>query len=262
MSMNTSSDLSPDLSQDLWYDSPQGTFVLAREKALLQKMLSPWPRRGHSLLEVHCGSGRFLELFWESGFDVTGVEPSLPLLEAARRRMGARAELQAHTAAHLPYDDDTFDFVALGPLPDTARSVHEILCEAVRVAAKGVLLRFWNPCSLAGIWKALPCTDMHRRNGHAPWMGWRDYCAVLRALSPHCTLSTRSTLCGPPPTWRAARACAYFNSLMPPLPLGAVGMLRMEHAARRPLTGIPLRLGPLCLKGSRTATALENSGGE
>lgn len=72
------------LQYDHWYDSPRGAFALTQETRLLQKMLSAWPRRGHSLLEVGCGTGRFLEFFWENGFDATGCDRNPAMLEVWR----------------------------------------------------------------------------------------------------------------------------------------------------------------------------------
>ena len=281
---------SPSLS--LWYATPQGAYVFERESILLHNMLSPWPRRGHSLLEMGCGDGLFLERFWQAGFDVTAVDRPSPLLDTARQRLNGKADIQAAAPDALPFTDNAFDYVAItsplavspsGPhtektdIPPPMLQVRDILREALRVAAKGLLLRCWNPCSLAGLWRRAPsCADAPSRPAGAEkgaasapgkdsapaapqslWMGWRDYRALLRSLAPGCTISTGSTLFGPPPTWHGGRASALLNEWESPLPLGAVIYLRVNHQPASPLTSLPLRISSLRMKSPRPATAME-----
>ena len=78
---------------DGWAESRQGQFVLQHEKRLFQRLLSPWPRRRQTLLEPGCGTGIFLEFFWEAGFDVSGIDSSSAMLARARKRLGSKAEL-------------------------------------------------------------------------------------------------------------------------------------------------------------------------
>lgn len=243
------------LAREYWYDTPQGAFVFAREQALMRNMLSPWPRRGHNLLEVGCGGGRFLEMLWEAGFDVTGLDSTEALLDAARRRMGARAELQLGVPDLLPWDDNVFDYVVLAPLPDRGASLHDMLREAVRVAARGILLRFWNPCSLPGLCRLPSRSPLREITEDRLWRSWRVYRRLLRALSPGCLISVRSILYPPFCAWREGAALSRLNNLITPLPAGGITVLRMEYAAARPLIPLPLRLGKLCLKGTCPATA-------
>lgn len=284
------------LSLSPWYDTPQGAYALEREKILLQNVLSPWPRRGHSLLEMGCGDGLFLEFFWQAGFDMTAIDRASPLLDTARQRLHGRADIQAGALDALPFADNTFDYVSItSPLPvpapprthDPAEQksyaaeslvlAQNILREAVRVSAKGLVLRCWNPFSMAGLWRyAWLCpgaaphgwsppeaqeTQSEPRNmisegKRALWLGWRDYRGMLRALSPGCSISTRSTLCGPPPTWHPGKLLRYLNEWESPLPLGAVVYLRVNHQTQCPFTSLPLRLS-LHLKSTPPAAAME-----
>lgn len=244
--------------REAWYETPKGAFAFAQEQRLLLKMISTWPRRGHRLLEVGCGAGRYLELFWEAGFDVTGLERDLDLLEKARRRLADRVDLQIGVADALPYDDNTFDYVALAPPGNSDPPPHEVLREAVRVAACGVLLWFWNPFSLSGLCRCLPWCDPIP-TPHTPGFSWRDYCALFRSLSPGCQLFTRSTLAGPPSTWRDQPLPVRLNGVLLPLPMGGVAAIRMEHLTARPLTGLPLRLDKLHVNSARAAAVMETS---
>ncbi|WP_208870444.1 class I SAM-dependent methyltransferase [Streptomyces griseochromogenes] len=66
---------------------------------------------GRRILDVGCGAGPVLEALRDRGAIVTGVEPSIKMLELARQRLGEDAAL--HQAglggAPLPFPDGAFD---------------------------------------------------------------------------------------------------------------------------------------------------------
>ncbi|SDD85830.1 class I SAM-dependent methyltransferase [Glycomyces harbinensis] len=65
---------------------------------------------GRRILDVGCGAGPLFESLRERGAIVTGVDPSIKMLELARRRLGEDAALQqADLNDPLPFPDDTFD---------------------------------------------------------------------------------------------------------------------------------------------------------
>ncbi len=133
---------------EAWYASAKGGYALACEQRLIASLISAWPRRGHSLLEVGCGAGHFLELFHSAGFDVTGLDSSLLMLDAAKARMGLRATLRFGQAEHMPFDDGEFDFAALVTSLECMKNPDAALREAFRVASKGVIIVFLNSWSL------------------------------------------------------------------------------------------------------------------
>lgn len=246
-------------AQSDWYESALGAFVLPRERHLVQKMLAPWPRRGRSLLEIGCGAGHFLDLFWEAGFDVTGYDSDPDQLAAARARLGGRVETRLGPPNALPFEDDAFDFVAVGPLCLRTRTAHDepapidVLHEAVRVAAGGVLLRCWNPYSLAGMGKTLRGLLPGGRMG----LSWARARMLLRECAPPCALSTRSVLHGPVRLWREGML-ARVNDAIVRLPAGALLALRATFAPATPLTGLPLGIRPLRMEAPRPAAVMEH----
>ncbi|HJQ45477.1 MAG TPA: class I SAM-dependent methyltransferase [Amycolatopsis sp.] len=68
---------------------------------------------GRDVLDVGCGDGFHLPRFAESAKSVLGVEPHLPLLERARRRVAelANVSLRAGSAQRIPAEDGTIDVV-------------------------------------------------------------------------------------------------------------------------------------------------------
>ncbi|MEG1610950.1 MAG: class I SAM-dependent methyltransferase, partial [Bilophila sp.] len=127
-----------------WYLSPAGAFALVQENRMFQSLVSPWPRRGHTLLDVGCGTGVFLDMFWQHGFDVTGFDNNVEALDAARVRLGNKADFQLGQADHLPFDDKTFDYAALLSVLEYFKNPQEVLAEAIRVSERGVIVGFLN----------------------------------------------------------------------------------------------------------------------
>jgi SAM-dependent methyltransferase len=71
-------------------------------------------------LDVGCGYGRMCDALAELGYDVTGVEPSERVLNAAAAR---RPQYQWHVGSmpDLPFEDTSFDLVCLF---NVARALH------------------------------------------------------------------------------------------------------------------------------------------
>ncbi|MEU6791042.1 class I SAM-dependent methyltransferase [Nonomuraea wenchangensis] len=67
---------------------------------------------GRRVLDAGCGAGPLFAALRERGAVVTGVDASAGMLELARRRLGADADLRVvDLAGPLPFPDDTFDDV-------------------------------------------------------------------------------------------------------------------------------------------------------
>jgi SAM-dependent methyltransferase len=229
------------LSVAQWRASPQGSFVLAQQKQVLQHIMSRWPRRGCSILDVACGTGLFSEFLWESGFDVSCLAQNQAMLENAQARLGPKASYQVGVAGHLPFDDCAFDYVALLGALEELDDPCTVLDEALRVAARGVILGFFNACSLARLAQALPC-GASKRMPHTRWLGLAALWRLLRRLPDIRRVRFGSVLLGPPSSWREEKICSGCNKLRLPIPVGAYVALSITLGPILPLTALPLRL--------------------
>jgi ubiquinone/menaquinone biosynthesis C-methylase UbiE len=134
---------------DLWLQTPQGRYIDMRERGLILDLVAP--RRGERLLEVGCGTGEHLALFQQSGCDVTGIDPSTPMLAAARQKLGDKVELVPGRAEDLPFSDNEFDIVAMILSLEFTDDPEKAIGEAIRVSRDRVFLGVLNKLSAAAL---------------------------------------------------------------------------------------------------------------
>lgn len=101
-------------SPNIWYWPD----VYERENALQDADGAIWaalratvPWAGRDVVDVGCGDGFHLPIFAAEAASVIGVEPHPPLVERARRRVGATIEVLEAGAEALPLPDASVDVV-------------------------------------------------------------------------------------------------------------------------------------------------------
>lgn len=214
-----------------WFGTPEGQFAMQQEMRLLGDMISGWPRRNRKLLEIGCGTGLFLEKLWDMGFDVTGVDKSPAMLEAARKRFSKRAALHLGNGEHLPFADDEFDYVLLWTVLEFTEDPAAMLREAARVAESGILIGFLNRFSLY----SLSCRGSGGSLDKASWFSPPQMRSLVRAETGRYPGKTSSVLPGPPSTWNEKRFWKFVNSRIYPSCCGSFVATRVDFKDIRPL---------------------------
>jgi 2-polyprenyl-6-hydroxyphenyl methylase / 3-demethylubiquinone-9 3-methyltransferase len=86
-----------------------------------------------SLLDVGCGGGILSEEFAKIGCRVTGIDPSAPSLEAARKHaamQGLTIDYRQASGENMPFESDSFDVVVccdvLEHVDDLEKTIHEV----------------------------------------------------------------------------------------------------------------------------------------
>ncbi|MBM4312983.1 MAG: class I SAM-dependent methyltransferase [Deltaproteobacteria bacterium] len=133
---------------DDWQATPAGRYLNGRIKSLILDLTSP--RAGERLLDIGCGSGDHLNLFRKKGCDVTGIDPSSPMLDRAGQRLAHRADLRQGRAEDLPFSDNEFDIVTLITALEFTDDPGLAVAEAIRVCRGRVFIGVMNRFSLIG----------------------------------------------------------------------------------------------------------------
>jgi SAM-dependent methyltransferase len=130
-----------------------------REEAIVAAWLEDLPR-GALVLDVPCGTGRWIATVSGRGFRYVGADVSCNMLQEARRLTGPPrvTGFAVAEAEQLPFANDSFDCVILWRLlhhiPDDATRA-TMLREAARVSRYKVLVSFHHPVSFTYAWKVM-----------------------------------------------------------------------------------------------------------
>jgi len=96
---------------EAWEKSAEGILVDRLSSQLILRLLRPG--KGERILDIGCGTGNHVLLFYRLGFDVTGLDASPYMLDVARSRLGDKASLKIGRAEDLPFEDNEFDLATL-----------------------------------------------------------------------------------------------------------------------------------------------------
>jgi 2-polyprenyl-6-hydroxyphenyl methylase/3-demethylubiquinone-9 3-methyltransferase len=91
---------------------------------------------GKRVLDIGCGGGILAEEFAGVGYQVTGIDPSEPSLEAARehaRKVGLDIEYEVGIGEDIPFDNETFDLVYACDVLEHVNDLEKVIEETARV---------------------------------------------------------------------------------------------------------------------------------
>jgi len=130
---------------DAFFEKGRARHRLDLEIALISSLIRPMP--GKRLLDIGCGTGLSLEPFVNQGMSLTGIDPSLYMLDKAAERFGNRVDLHRGTAENLPFDDNSFDTALLFFSIEFSDRPAKAIEEACRVAREQVVIGVHNRCA-------------------------------------------------------------------------------------------------------------------
>jgi 2-polyprenyl-6-hydroxyphenyl methylase / 3-demethylubiquinone-9 3-methyltransferase len=100
---------------------------------------------GLRALDIGCGGGFLAEEFAALGCQVTGIDPSLASIEAARAHAasrGLRIDYRVGSGEHLPAPDSAFDLAFCCDVLEHVSDVNQVISETARVLKPGGLYLF------------------------------------------------------------------------------------------------------------------------
>jgi ubiquinone/menaquinone biosynthesis C-methylase UbiE len=214
----------------------------ALQVRLILDLLSPC--KGQRILDVGCGTGTSLLPLMGKGLNLTGVDPSRPMLARAEQRLGHGVDLHKAWAEDLPFDDNDFDAVLFFSSLEFTDRPAKAIEEACRVAKDrvviGVLNRF-APLNMARRLKSFFSPTLYT---HAHFFGIRELRQILISILGHVPVKWRTTqlfplFSGPAVTWVEQR------SLAQRFPWGAFIVMQIKPVPK-------FRTRPLALKLPKT----------
>jgi len=133
-----------------WYDQLVGEKGSDYHQSVILpgalKMLAP--RKGEKILDVGCGQGVFARRLVEAGAEVTGIDASKDLINAAQKRSPKIRYLTADAANMKMFQSESFDAVSCIMAIMNMDPLEAVVREMVRVLKRGgqMLLVLNHPC--------------------------------------------------------------------------------------------------------------------
>jgi ubiquinone/menaquinone biosynthesis C-methylase UbiE len=99
------------------------------DEPFLLKHLQPFP--GCRILDVGCGTGRYLRRLASSAYQITGIDLSRNMLTRARHHVGTRNDVRLvqASASFLPFQPCSFDRIMSGLVIDHMASAEQLFRE-------------------------------------------------------------------------------------------------------------------------------------
>jgi ubiquinone/menaquinone biosynthesis C-methylase UbiE len=163
-----------------WYHTPRGRRYDRCEQAALRRFLPP-AKAGQCLLDVGCGSGHWSRFFASNGYEVTGIDISEEMIQAANSEPIKHCRFQAADANHLPFTDHCFDVITAITVLEFVPDSSSVLVEMHRCVRPGGRL-------LLGILNRLaPVNRLRIKQGREPYVSARLYTPreVYALLEPY-----------------------------------------------------------------------------
>jgi SAM-dependent methyltransferase len=154
---------------DRWYKTPTGQNHDRAQKEDVRSLLQP-AHAGERLLDVGCGTGHWSSFFAEMGYQVTGIDISPNMVQAARAA-AQECSFRVADACQLPFPDASFDVLASMATLEFIPAPADAIREMVRCAKPGGML-------LIGTLNRLAALNRRRLSG-----GEQPY-ASARLFSP------------------------------------------------------------------------------
>jgi SAM-dependent methyltransferase len=185
-----------ELAQSHWNETP--LFLTEEERYSTY----PWlyhaaefrKHQGEKVLEVGCGTGADLLQFAKHGALATGVDLTTNHVELARIRVGELAVVHKADARHLPFEDESFNYVYSHGVLHHCDEPEQVVCEIFRVLRPGGrfnvhVYALWSYTTLRGFFRYGRKWKQHIENFEAPvHIDLYTGRELKRLFGPHITI--------------------------------------------------------------------------
>lgn len=177
---------------DAWFAQDKARYFLNLEIRLLMELLAP--EKGQRILDIGCGTGVSLEPLLDQGFSLTGIDPSLYMLDIAAEKLNGKADLHRGSAEALPFDDNEFDsaffFTSLEFTDRPAKAVEE----ACRVAKDTIVICVLNKYAPLNVFRRVKSFFVPGIYNHARFFGIYELKQILYAMLGRVPVKWKTTI--------------------------------------------------------------------
>lgn len=177
---------------DDWFTQDRNQYCLDLEFKLLMDFLSP--QKGQRILDIGCGTGISLEPLLDKGLSLTGIDPSLYMLDIASKKFKHRVDLHRGSAEDLPFDDNEFEsaffFTSLEFTERPAKAIEE----ACRVAKDTLVICVFNRNAPLNMIRKVKGFFVPSIYNHAHFFGIWELKQILHAILGKVPIRWKTTL--------------------------------------------------------------------
>jgi ubiquinone/menaquinone biosynthesis C-methylase UbiE len=128
------------------YDAFASKYVAEHEKGNLKSDDCFYKLLGHglknkTLLDVACGNGDDMKMYYDLGAIVSGIDASVEMMDIAKSNL-PYADLRLGLMESMPYADASFDIITSKYAIQTSTDVPKVLSEMTRVLKPGGILQY------------------------------------------------------------------------------------------------------------------------
>ncbi|MCK5358257.1 MAG: class I SAM-dependent methyltransferase, partial [Elusimicrobiales bacterium] len=146
------------------------------------------------ILDIGCGTGISLEPLLDKGVYLTGLDPSLYMLDLASKRLGNKVDLHRGSAEDLPFEDNAFDSAILFTSLEFTDRPAKAIEEACRVAKDTVIICVLNRYAPLNMVRRVKSFFVPNLFTHANFFSIWELKQIIRSLLGNVPISWR-TVC-------------------------------------------------------------------
>jgi SAM-dependent methyltransferase len=177
---------------DSWFDQDKNKYFLDLEIKLLLDLLSV--KKGQRILDIGCGTGVSLEPLLDKGLNLTGIDPSLYMLDIASKKFKDRVDLHRGSAEDLPFDDNEFDSAFFFTSLEFTDRPGKAIEEACRVAKDTIVICVLNKYAPINLFRRVKSFFIPTIYSHAHFFGIWELKHILHAILGKVPVRWRTTL--------------------------------------------------------------------
>ncbi len=210
----------------------QNEYTTIVKQDFLSSLLHNWKKRNNKLLHLGIDNSPEPSFFWDLGFDVTALAQNQDELVRSQASNGLKIEYSIGKNDHLPFDDKTFDYVALthilAPNASNDKTLSNIIEEALRVSTKSICILEYST---------------HAFKKMKPTISPKTLKSITKEISNRYSMQTHyySALRLPVFLWTKKSAHSIIESHPFRIPFGSLVAITIEHSPVL-TTSLPLQV--------------------